>query len=1369
MKADAVSDATGPVRTVCDTLLGGQVPGADELFDFLWYLQQRFPEAARRSASPASGRQDEEGKAPAAPPARKPMGGGGSTDWPARPEGSEGARGGRSPLHGVGHPSSDQPTQLPGTTISSPAGHPLPERLLMSRSLRPVRRWIPRHREESVDEEATAERLAETPQVPCIVPRRVPERSLDLILIVERSPTMDLWGRTLDDFHRLLLRTDVFRNIARYELHGGQVPGATLRLVHPASKRPARLRSSAARAEDRLVCLFTDGLSWIWRDGRLLNELAGWGRAHLTTVFHLLPVEMWPATALRDATIGHAHSRRPGAPSWEGTGGRRPAASQRRPVLLAAFSPAYLSAWARTLGASPANRLTALVLPDRPALPAAHPAADTAAVPQGEPSLPDPEAAVATFRACASPLAWHLAKLLAAAPLYPPVMRLVQQALLPESTREHLAEVLLGGLVWRPPYENEDDAPPEETLYDFLPPGPTRPDGRLSRGARQILLDEQWIVNLRRVLEEVSRHVESRFARHGLNFKAILEQPQGLGELQHVSKEIRPFALVGAEVLMRLGGEYAVAGQRLQQAAVDPNGNIPPVRPARYALLLGRRSDPTDGLDALQRALADREVGNFIRVERGVLDEPRQLEQQLARCFRGRVAGDVLLLAVAAPAEDWPLSQIAEAQQPGGVARLVILGEIHGGRQFAKDDASVFNALQADCVAVARLDGKVAGAFLTAVAGLLESGQADLSTQGVVTLGDLVKAVETHAVPDYPRSAVRFALGSEAADFILARNPRYRDIPDLGLEFLRVPAGRFVMGSPENEAQRGDDETQHTVTLTHDFFLGMTPVTQAAWVALMESGDNPIPNPSHFKGDPTRPVDSVTWDEVKEFCRRLTEREHLAGRLPDSMLYTLPTEAEWEYACRAGTTSPFAIGDGQNLTTDIANFDGNYPYGPKAPKGEYRRQTTPLKLFPPNPWGHSDMHGNVYEWCEDWYGEYPKGAVVDPLGPAKGAGRVRRGGSWNSFARWCRSAVRDWGSPDYRFRITGFRVVAVQAVTRERTRATEAPSGGGGAGAGEGPKELEFVEIKPGTFMMGSPEGEAGRDSDETQHTVTLTKPFRIARYPVTQHQYEEVMGTKPSYFKNSGPDAPVENVSWNDAVEFCRRLTEQGRKKGRLGPGWIYSLPTEAQWEYACRAGSTGATYTDEPWGILGQNHAPALDPIAWYGGNSRVEYDGGVDSSGWPEKQYDHQRAGTHPVGAKEANSWGLYDMLGNVYEWCWDSYGVYPTGPVVDPTGPTEGAYRVRRGGCWDSFARWCRSARRDWWTPDGRNGFTGFRVVAVQAGERETGEGREQSKGGEGRARSPAERGAAVRPETPGVLERLRSRFGRKKKQGAEGNR
>lgn len=228
------------------------------------------------------------------------------------------------------------------------------------------------------------------------------------------------------------------------------------------------------------------------------------------------------------------------------------------------------------------------------------------------------------------------------------------------------------------------------------------------------------------------------------------------------------------------------------------------------------------------------------------------------------------------------------------------------------------------------------------------------------------------------------------------------------IQMVRVPGGTFQMGSPTSEQGRRDPEwPQHQVTVP-DFYMSKYEITQAQWKAVMGT------DPSYFKGDDL-PVEQVSWEEAKEFCRKLSKK---GGKT-----YRLPTEAEWEYACRANTTTPFAFG--ASLSSEQANFNGDYPYGGAA-KGANRGKTVRVGSFKPNGFGLYDMHGNVWEWCEDvWHENYkdaPSNGAAWLSGGNPGA-RVLRGGSWYDYGNGCRAAFRGWNAPGDRLIYNGFRVV----------------------------------------------------------------------------------------------------------------------------------------------------------------------------------------------------------------------------------------------------------------------------------------------------------------------------------------------------------
>jgi formylglycine-generating enzyme required for sulfatase activity/serine/threonine protein kinase len=587
----------------------------------------------------------------------------------------------------------------------------------------------------------------------------------------------------------------------------------------------------------------------------------------------------------------------------------------------------------------------------------------------------------------------------------------------------------------------------------------------------------------------------------------------------------------------------------------------------------------------------------------------------------------------------------------------------------------------------------------------------------------------------------------------------------IGMKLALIPAGEFMMGMTpdassefrrfvrERNYDAGwvrffDDQflaaPKHHVTLTKPWLMGATEVTIGHFRKFVEStgyvteaeqygfGNSAattinaeiaaeIKNlnwrtPGYAVTDDS-PVTQVTWNDAVSFCNWLSEQEKLKPcyhkDARDGWLllaagegYRLPTEAEWEYACQAGSTDEPTSGDDFAWLKEHAWFAGNPRGGPKS-----------VAMKPPNAFRLFDMRGNVFEWCHDWSSReyYRKSPPNDPLGPSRGGDRVLRGGGWNRDAIHCHSGFRTYSPPSYRNDHFGFRVVRVTMrspsvagdtgglpIDAEESRARplvkkppELPASTLAAvNAGDLPKPqptapdnppksvtnsigMKLVLVPAGEFLMGSTDAEqpAGEHPaliqyNKPQHRVRITRHFFLSALEVTQDQYQEVMGANPSAFRGD-PRLPVESVSWFDAIAFCNRLslrdnckpfyTEPTKASASVtivgGDG--YRLPTEAEWEYACRAGTTTRfSFGDE--------------------GNG-----GKLDDYVWRRTTSDDR---THPVGRKLPNAFGLYDMNGNVAEWCWDWFGksYYGMSDPEDPYGPAEGSHRVVRGGSyhWNS---------------------------------------------------------------------------------------
>jgi len=492
---------------------------------------------------------------------------------------------------------------------------------------------------------------------------------------------------------------------------------------------------------------------------------------------------------------------------------------------------------------------------------------------------------------------------------------------------------------------------------------------------------------------------------------------------------------------------------------------------------------------------------------------------------------------------------------------------------------------------------------------------------------------------------------------VLGASPDSNDktIPDLGMKLVYVEPGTFLMGS-NDEAK---SKPVHKVTIKKDYWIGKYEVTQNEYQKIMGT------NPSHFNNGNNKPVEQVSWNDAQEFCAKLTKKEKKAGRLPAGYEYRLPTETEWEYAARGGNKSKGYIYSGSGNINSVAWHTYNSD-----------KQTHDVGQKMPNELGIHDMSGNVWEWCLDyWYSNYnsaPEDAIYQIN--KKSISHANRGGSCRNNAKSTHLAHRNESATYRKVCNLGFRVVLAPIIVNNKIKAViPAKKDLSKTIPGLG---LKLVHVEPGTFLMGM-NGEA---SSMPLRKVNVNKAYWIGKYELTQREYQSIMGTNPSRFK--GDNRPVEQVSWNDTLEFCQKLTEQEKKAGRLPSGYEYRLPTEAEWEYAARGGSKSKGYA-----YSGSNDHRA---VAW--------------------NKYTAKRK-THNVGTKLANELGTHDMSGNVYEWCldnWhDNYNKAPSDASawIDNSNPS----RVYRSGGLFSPARWCKVGHRSNNFPDTKFNRLGFRIV------------------------------------------------------------
>ncbi len=586
----------------------------------------------------------------------------------------------------------------------------------------------------------------------------------------------------------------------------------------------------------------------------------------------------------------------------------------------------------------------------------------------------------------------------------------------------------------------------------------------------------------------------------------------------------------------------------------------------------------------------------------------------------------------------------------------------------------------------------------------------------------------------------------------------------IGMKMVLIPPGEFIMGNDEAgykmaikgmlkgsyyermAAQRGfnnDEEIAHRVRLNNPFYMGACEVTVGQFRQFADDSGYKTEaerglvygqlykgkasirtwRKTFYKQPDDHPVLQVNWNDAVAFCEWLARKEEREGHQ-----YCLPTEAEWEYACRAGTTTFWYFGD----PDDYDNLVDQYEWitGKK-------KTPSAVGLKKPNPFGLYDMHGSVMEWVADWHHwyYYLESPLNDPTGPpTENELKHNRG--------WVRGGMfkmnRYWSTSYSRMRIhrgsnqhdhVGFRVamkikgveglepppepymepvVKQSPAQDEKIVVTKEYAPELSIDLSETVK-MEFVLVQPGSFMMGSTEGGG---FERPVHWVIISKPFYVCLYEVTQGQWDAVLGAKDRLKRwgkakprptTLGPSKPMGLASWNDWQEFVRALRKKvhdgSRSRETSGGeaeapnshefGYEFSLPTEAQWEYACRAGST-TTY------CFGDDPA-RLKEYAWFCAEDALP----PRERKWPDLS----------VGGKKPNALGIHDMHGSVWEWCadWWDKKYYSKSSLKDPQGPETGTFRVMRGGVYTRYGRFARSAFRYFMPPNLADHAAGARLV------------------------------------------------------------
>ncbi len=851
-------------------------------------------------------------------------------------------------------PASPKKTESPSSDRASPIPipdpFPLPKPASISKMLLPLAKRVSGILVNELDVDATVEQTSEANGLLMMAFRPPLERWFEVHLLIDSSPSMAFWGDLVEGVATLFRWQGFFRDVRVWQF---ETLNSEPRLFSGAERIEREIRSLIAPGRNRLFVALTDTLGKAWHSGTAFAALAILGEQHPVTIAHVFPQSLWRRTALDKAIQRPLIAPHSGCPnSMLKVGARLHTTDGLYRFPIFNLSPNHFKTWANFLAGSGGNSIQGVLI--RQEAPGVTNIDD-----EPESVEETSEHLLRGFLTDASPEARELAKILAAVPLIPPVMRLAQRQFLPDSEHWHLAEVFFSGLLQKSSFGPTEATVPE-TWYDFR------------SGIRELLLGNSPVLRTAEIWREIGDFIHHHYGSLR-DFQALIPNPEGSIQDTAVDRDSY-FAEVDAAVLMTWGGEYTIRAQELRNkvaARKQQIESLPPIKSFEFKVALIEVNQPSQiGTSSLLEIVNE---AIFAKTEKYLND----VEQLVIQGVLANQTYEEIAASAGEFAEHLPVTTRTNL---GSYLRNNVAPNLW------KVLSTVFGEK--------------------------------------VTKRNAKKVIEEFAMPKI------------AINTTQKTAPYY--IEDLGneirLEMVLIPGGSFMMGSPEDELERRESESpQHLVNI-NPFCIGKYPVTQEQWraVASLPQVHRTLDSePSRFTGD-KRPVEQVSWDDAVEFCDRLTSYT--------KRQYRLPSEAEWEYACRAGTTTPFHFGE--TITTDLANYDGtddkehkwSGSYGP-GPKGTYQQETTDVGSFGvANAFGLYDMHGNVWEWCADhWHDNY-EGATTD--GSAwididndnDNHFRLLRGGSWNNDPEYCRCASRfdnNLGSNN-----VGFRVVCAGAVAR---------------------------------------------------------------------------------------------------------------------------------------------------------------------------------------------------------------------------------------------------------------------------------------------------------------------------------------------------
>ncbi len=1069
---------------------------AEEIADILWLTLQQWQSPAATLPKTQPGVSDSESpideilppdNAPVIPPSRETP-----SSIPAPPQPKMAGLTTSRP-----QPKTEsQASSTLGAPLAIPDAPALRSTLEILKALRPLIRRVPSAQASYLDVPATVQAIAKT-DLWTLKLQPVLEPWLELAIVVDATPSMVIWQRTILSLRRVLAQSGVFRDVRMWSLETQGSPNLSASETSPeltlcirsgfglaaALQPPCRPQELLDPNGRRLILVISDCIAPRWDNQPIRDMLQVWAEHGPMALVQVLPEWLWNRTALSEVVKGQVYSHTPGQSNQSLTFVRRERWRRNIPVgvkvPVLTLEPAVANRWSQMIAGKAAVSAPGLLFSSVSSQGTSLNRSPDSKNPSFAQATLTPQQRLEQFRNFSSPMARRLAGLLAACPeINLPIVRMVQAALLPDAQQVHVAEVLLGGL-FKPQTEITAHTPADQAQYVF------------HQNVQPLVQDT---VPPDRAFAALSTWLNHRFGYSLADFRAYVT-PERI-------EQVKPFAGILLDVLKRRGDEYAEIVNSIEdiyqpqyttfteltqhEAATQDYEIRSRVGSSGIAVIAIHGGNLQPGTTEIADAVAGDihsfysfvslkpEIDQTLCIPSTQFDEPIALEivgeAQIVLSIHG-CQGKAEFIKVGGLDTDRRELLQAELQaagfsvsddEPSGTNPTNICNRNRTGQGV---QIEISRGLRKRFINSVGNIQDVTG-FTQFVAVLQRSlqvvvitGELSLQSEWEPTFPDLktlefetARLVKTSDVDSSfpPLQVEQFTIATitlesepqttgydlQPFEFTVAtltkRNQQwvvqrqqqsnYQFIEVLGenliLEMVAIPEGTFLMGSPKQERERSNnEEPQHEVVVSR-FFMGKYPITQSLWrfVASLPHVNRELnPDPSYFKGD-NRPVESVSWNDAEEFCNRLSQYTHRT--------YRLPTEAEWEYACRAGTTTPFYFG--KTITAELANYRATETYR-DGPKGEYRQETTPVDHFGiANAFGLCDMHGNVWEWCLDhWHGNY-EDAPDDGsawLTEDDSARRVLRGGSWYYNPRNCRSASRDFNLPVNVSSSFGFRVV----------------------------------------------------------------------------------------------------------------------------------------------------------------------------------------------------------------------------------------------------------------------------------------------------------------------------------------------------------